>query len=36
MRIRVVRCGVTNARIWYSQVGEDRITPAISATFTRR
>ena len=32
----VCRPGVTNAQIWYSQIGEDRITPTISATFTRR
>ena len=30
------RPGAANAQIWYSQTGEDRITPAISATFTRR
>ena len=30
------RPGAANAQIWYSQTGEETITPAISATFTRR
>ena len=30
------RPGAANAQAWYSQTGEDRITPTISATFTRR
>ena len=30
------RPGAANAQTWYSQTGEDRITPTISATFTRR
>jgi hypothetical protein len=32
----VCKPGATNAQIWYSQIGEDTITPTTSATFTRR
>jgi hypothetical protein len=28
--------GAMNAQIWYSQTGEDTITPTITATLTRR
>ena len=33
---RAYRPGAMNAQIWYSQTGEGRITPTITATLTRR